>query len=204
MNTEELAERIRERGAHFNVRVSKVVANGCAEYLSLLSRWSHRINLTALTLVEPIPSATIDKLVIEPLVAVPFIPDDPSYWLDIGSGGGSPALPLRLCMPRGALAMVEARERKCAFLREAVRILELRNTTVIASRFEALAETTPVDLVTSRAVKLDEALVKRVTSWVRPGGVLMLFGAALTASGFAQFAATELPDGSALRLYSRC
>ena len=41
--------------------------------------------------------------------------------MDVGSGGGSPAIPLKLAVPRLALTMVEVKARKSAFLREAVR-----------------------------------------------------------------------------------
>ena len=203
MNTEELSERIRTRATHFNLEVPATIVDGCAAYLALLARWNRRINLTALPLDAPIPDATVDKLIVEPIVAAPLIPDRSACWLDLGSGGGSPALPLRLCYQRGELVMVEARERKCAFLREAVRLLELNNTTVIGSRFEALTQTMPVDLVTVRAVKLDESIVEQVASWLRPGGVVMAFGTALSYGAFSEFASKELPDGSALRLYSR-
>ena len=43
--------------------------------------------------------------------------------MDIGSGGGSPAIPFKLAVPRLGLTMVEAKARKSAFLREAVRQL---------------------------------------------------------------------------------
>ena len=46
--------------------------------------------------------------------------------IDIGSGGGSPAIPLKLAAPRIKLWMVESKTRKSAFLREAIRQLDLR------------------------------------------------------------------------------
>ena len=45
--------------------------------------------------------------------------------LDIGSGGGSPAIPLVLTLSRLRLVMVESKTRKSVFLREAIRALEL-------------------------------------------------------------------------------
>ena len=43
--------------------------------------------------------------------------------IDIGSGGGSPAIPLALAVPGLRLLMVESKTRKSVFLREAVRAL---------------------------------------------------------------------------------
>ena len=48
-----------------------------------------------------------------------------SRMMDIGSGGGSPAIPLVLALPRMQLVMVESKTRKSVFLREAVRALDL-------------------------------------------------------------------------------
>ena len=50
--------------------------------------------------------------------------------MDIGSGGGSPAIPLKLATPGSALTMVEVKARKSAFLREAIRQLGLTDTQV--------------------------------------------------------------------------
>ena len=97
------------------------VLAGCTAYLALLIRWNLRMNLTALPLAEPVPDSTIDKLIVEPLMAADLVPESFSTWIDLGSGGGSPAIPLRLAHRQGFLDVVESRERKCAFLREVVR-----------------------------------------------------------------------------------
>ncbi len=58
--------------------------------------------------------------------------------MDVGSGGGSPAIPLKLAVPRLRLTMVEAKARKSAFLREAVRHLGLEQRSVETARYEEL------------------------------------------------------------------
>jgi 16S rRNA (guanine527-N7)-methyltransferase len=174
----------------------------CADYLTLLARWNRRMNLTALPLDDPIPSATIDKLIVEPLMAVPLVRFGPrSVWIDLGSGGGSPAIPMRLALPSGSLQMVEARSRKCAFLREAIRRLGLERTTVTETRFEKLGRTS-ADLVTLRAIRVDDELRGMLRVMVRTGRVL-IFGSSLDDPEFAEKSRVELPDGSALFLYTR-
>ena len=61
-----------------------------------------------------------------------MLPDDASdaLWFDIGSGGGSPAIPLKLARPTLPLPMVESKTRKAVFLREAVRALGLARREV--------------------------------------------------------------------------
>src|SRR5260221_13458718 len=59
--------------------------------------------------------------------------------MDLGTGGGSPAIPLALALEARRLVMVESKSRKAAFLREAVRAVEL-DAIVESDRFEAVAE----------------------------------------------------------------
>jgi 16S rRNA (guanine527-N7)-methyltransferase len=145
-------------------------------YLQLLDRWNRRINLTALPL-EGFPEATLDRLIVEPLGASEHVPSSAKEWFDLGSGGGSPAVPLKIARPELRLTMVESRARKAAFLREVARSLVLRDVRVLASRFEELptAGACEADLVTVRAIRVDAALLSAAARLLRPGGTLMLF-----------------------------
>ncbi len=58
--------------------------------------------------------------------------------IDLGSGGGSPAIPLKIARPEFALAMVESKGRKSAFLRDVIRQLSLSRAEVVTDRFENL------------------------------------------------------------------
>lgn len=53
---------------------------------------------------------------------------------DVGSGGGSPGIPLATARPDLAFDLLEATERKCAFLREAARAFP--NVSVVCARAE--------------------------------------------------------------------
>ena len=74
---------------------------------------------------------TFDRLLIEPLIASRYLPSTDCSVIDVGSGGGSPAIPLKLAMPGISLRMVESKTRKAAFLREAVRRLVVRPPKVV-------------------------------------------------------------------------
>jgi len=192
---------IAERAAAAGMAVEADVLSRSASYLSLLSRWNRRINLTALPLTEPMADAAVDKLVIEPLVAASMFPTDAANWFDLGSGGGSPAIPLRLVRPAGSLTMVESRERKCAFLREAVRTLKLDRTTVLAARFEELPSASDADVITLRAVRIDRPLVELLARLLRVNGLVFCFGSALEDDRFALTSDVALPDSSRLFVY---
>jgi len=133
------------------------------------------MNLTALDDRE----RGMDRLIIEPLMAVERLPRIHRRLIDIGSGGGSPAIPMKLAAPGADLLMVEAKTRKAAFLREVCRQLELDATVVETGRYESLLTRTDLheahDVLTLRAVRVDGPLLLGLQAFVKPGGQLFLF-----------------------------
>lgn len=144
------------------------------DYLELLGRWNNRVNLTAFRDIQP----AIDRLIVEPALAARFVPPS-SAVTDIGSGGGSPAIPLKVLVPTITLCMIEARSRKAAFLREAVRHLGLRDAYVEARRLEALCGEARhqggSDVVTVRAVRIDTKFAGHVAGLLKSAGRLLVF-----------------------------
>ena len=125
----------------------------------------------------------LDRLVIEPIRAAQHLPSRTAGMLDIGSGGGSPAVPMKLMRPSVSLRMVESKTRKAAFLRDIVRQLALDETIVECCRYEELV-TRPdlretADIMTIRAVRLDNRELQRLQVLLRNGGSMFLFGGRL-------------------------
>lgn len=153
-------------------------------YYRLLAKWSTKINLTGINLTENSPEA-LDRLLIEPLVAVKHVPIRASRMLDLGSGGGSPAIPMALALPQVRLTMVESKTRKAVFLREAVRVLGIPDVEVITARFEELLARPDLhetqDLVTIRAVRLEMRTLMTLQAFIKPGGLALLFRASASA-----------------------
>ncbi|MGH9160509.1 MAG: 16S rRNA (guanine(527)-N(7))-methyltransferase RsmG [Vicinamibacteraceae bacterium] len=170
-----LERRIEQRAQLLGLTLSAEVRGQLATYLSLLFRWNRRINLVAFK----DPDNAIDRLIGEPLLAAQWIPGDVKSLIDIGSGGGSPAIPLKLVLPHVALVMVESRVRKASFLREAVRDLGLKDARVERERFEALKESRDIaghmDVVTVRAVRVGASELQALEALLRPGGFLLWF-----------------------------
>jgi len=172
---DKLARRAQRAGVSF----APSVAEGLAAYFELLQKWNRKVSLTALP-VEDAGDEAIDRLLIEPALAARSLPTPDSSIIDVGSGGGSPAIPLRLVAPGTSLRMVESKTRKAAFLREAARVLELERTEVDAVRFEELLARPELhetmDVVTLRAVKVEPKTLAALQSFLRLGGLLFLFG----------------------------
>ena len=92
--------------------------------------------------------------------------------LDVGSGGGFPAIPIALARPRLTVTMVEASSRKSAFLRRVSRETNLTNVQVLNDRVEMLGAACHgyFDLITARAVADVRDLIKWTRKFLAPGG----------------------------------
>ena len=172
----ELSTVLSERARLAGVAIPPPLHEKLLAYYQLLARWNRKINLTSLS----DPSEAIDRLLLEPVVASAALPVG-ARLLDLGSGGGSPAIPLALALGSPSLVMVESRSRKAAFLREAARVVDI-DAVVEVERFEALdgrsAYRGLMDLVSIRAVRMDAATLDVAARFLRPGGLLALFASA--------------------------
>ena len=172
----DLQARIKRRAQRAGVVVSPETTAGLEAYFELLARWNAKINLTALNLASG--DEAIDRLLVEPLVAAKSVKPSDKTLIDIGSGGGSPAIPLAIACPQLHLTMVEVKVRKSAFLREAVRTIGIK-AQVLTSRFEALLADPTLhefaDILSLRAVRVDARTLTGIQAFVRPKGRFFLF-----------------------------
>ena len=113
--------------------------------------------------------------------------------VDLGSGGGFPAIPLAIAGIGARWTLVESRRNKTLFLRRVVERLELRGIEVLTGRLEVLVETEPdalqCDGFTSRATMKAGPTLALAARFVRPGGHAVLW----KGSGLEQ----ELNEGGA-------
>jgi 16S rRNA (guanine527-N7)-methyltransferase len=178
VTSREFRDRVRKLAKKANVIVAPELIEPLEAYYRLLAKWNEKMNLTALPL-QQLEDDTVERLLIEPLAAARFVPDSAVRWFDLGSGGGSPAIPLKLARRALHLTMIEAKARKAAFLREAVRALGLPTASVENVRFEALGDRRELRgkaaFVTVRAVRIDEPLVRVAQTLLTAGGSLILF-----------------------------
>lgn len=182
MSSRDLRDRIRRRARHAELRIDPPLLAGLESYYQLLAKWNAKVNLTAFPLSPAGEDEAVDRLLLEPIAAARHLPPMTGTVLDAGSGGGSPAIPLKLAIPSISLRMVESKTRKAVFLREAVRVLNLANTVVETSRFEELLSRPELhealDVVTIRAVRVEPRVLMTLQAFLRPKGQLLLFRAA--------------------------
>jgi len=116
-------------------------------YAEELERWNRTVNLTALR-----GSALVQRLIAEPCWIGQKLQMSGTL-ADIGSGNGSPGIPL--CVTRDLLRtdLIEARGKRGAFLRHIAKKLDLKGVTVYRARTDELPSVPdPVDWVTLQAV----------------------------------------------------
>lgn len=94
-------------------------------YLTQLKLWNARVNLTGLKTDRDL----VVKHFLDSLSVLPFLGPVRSL-ADLGSGPGFPGLALKLVRPELKLTLVEAREKKVAFMEYLVSCLKLPDVTV--------------------------------------------------------------------------
>jgi 16S rRNA (guanine527-N7)-methyltransferase len=136
-------------------------------YLNLLQKWNAKTNLTAIRDEENI----LSRHFLESILCARALPLGIETVLDFGSGAGFPGLPIAILRPDLKVTLAESQHKKAAFLREAVRTLNLE-TKVHAARAEDLKS--KFDCITLRAVDNPQAALKAAIPLLNPKGWLAL------------------------------
>jgi 16S rRNA (guanine527-N7)-methyltransferase len=153
-----------------DVRLSDAQQADLLAYLDLLLKWNKVYNLTALRE----PDQVLTHHVLDCLAVVrPMTERMPALTtvLDVGAGGGLPAVVIALACPHIQVTAVDTVAKKAAFIQTAAHRLGLSNLKGVHARVEDISG--PFDLVTSRAF----ASLHDFTAWSRgalaPHGVWM-------------------------------
>jgi 16S rRNA (guanine527-N7)-methyltransferase len=143
-----------------------------AHYLEL-RRWNERLSL--------IGPGTADEILVrhygEALAALPLLPRTARQGVDLGSGGGFPGLVLAAARPDLEMTLVEAQERKWAFLVAAAHKASLPCRCLNARVASPLPADLPerIDLVTVRALKLETKVLAAFARRLTPEGCVLLW-----------------------------
>jgi len=141
-----------------------------AALASLVFSWGERLNLTGHRSAE----AIVRRMVLDAAALLNVLPSFESV-ADLGAGAGFPGLPFAILRPETRVFLVEARERRHHFQRQAIRELGIRNAQAIRGRFEEV-EPVACDLVVAQAVAGPRELAAEMGRWAIPGATLAVPG----------------------------
>jgi 16S rRNA (guanine527-N7)-methyltransferase len=143
-----------------------------AELATLLGQWAPRINLTGHK--EPVEIAR--RLILDAAGLASVLPELglAGRLADLGSGAGFPGLPLAILYPSLSVSLVESRQKRIHFQREARRRLQLSRVEPLHGRAEQLEVEKLHDLVVAQAMTHPEHALQLMARWCRPGGRLVL------------------------------
>lgn len=148
--------------------------HGLTQYLALLARENEHMNLTA----DAAPDHLLVSHVRDSLVPLLLDIDPPSALLDIGSGGGFPAVPLALAWPQTAVTMVDSIGKKVRFLDCLCREIPLPRAQAVRGRVEDPATLLPAhafDMITARGVARIAAVFRYAQPLLAKRGKLVLW-----------------------------
>jgi 16S rRNA (guanine527-N7)-methyltransferase len=141
-----------------------------SKYIDLLLKWNARINLTAVRA----PEEMVQRHFGESFFAAKHLLAEGTVEraIDLGSGAGFPGVPLAFLGPGTSVTLIESNQKKATFLRELVRVLELKNVEIFSGRGEEYSE--QADLVTMRAVEKFGQALDVAAGLVKTGGRIAL------------------------------
>ncbi len=167
-----MATTLKERLVTLGFDLPPTIVEQLERFAAELLRWNQRRNLTSITERNDV----LEKHLLDSLTVLPFA-RSASRLLDLGSGAGFPALPLKIACPTVEVVAVDAVGKKIDFQRHAVRTLGLKGYTAVHGRAESLSEHPACrdgfDLVTARALSSLVQVVRLAKPFLAPGGRLV-------------------------------
>ncbi len=161
------------RARSFGIALSRAQSEKLALFVTELWSWREKMNLVGVTSQDRL----IRELLLDSLIPLPHIPQTGTL-LDLGSGAGFPAIPLKICLPDVHFHLLEPKEKKAVFLRQVIRLLDLDRIEVVMVRIEEGGEVLAshgYGMVTARAA----ASLRQTLEWCGPhlrrNGVLISF-----------------------------
>ncbi|MBR5192484.1 MAG: 16S rRNA (guanine(527)-N(7))-methyltransferase RsmG [Clostridia bacterium] len=157
----------------YNLKLNSLQLERFNKYYELLVYYNKQFNLTAITEKQEV----YEKHFIDSVLGNNYL--NGKTLLDVGSGGGFPAIPIKILKEELNVTLLEATGKKCEFLKTVIKELNLENIKVINDRAEILAKDVnfreKFDIVTARAVARLNTLAEYTMPFVKVGGNLVAF-----------------------------
>jgi 16S rRNA (guanine527-N7)-methyltransferase len=138
-------------------------------HIALIQKWNRVAGF-----VSSQDVGRLEEHVVDSLSLAPYLNDyRDGLWLDIGSGGGFPAIPVALIVRTARLIMVERSEKKAGLLKAMVAKLALPDTVVACGNFPGVPLAQPPSVITARAVEQPTRLAPDLAPLIEGGAVFL-------------------------------
>jgi len=162
-----LDDRLQQGITQLNLSVPSTLHAQLLAYITLLDKWNHAYNLTAVRdITQMIPKHLLDSLAIAPHVRGINV-------LDVGTGAGLPGLILAMARPELQCVLLDSNKKKTRFVQQVVLELGLKNVTVVSARIENFKPPHLFDTVTSRAYTNLKRFYQQTIGFCAPQGQLL-------------------------------
>jgi 16S rRNA (guanine527-N7)-methyltransferase len=156
----------------FRVQPSNEQVLKIREYIRLLLKWNQSVSLTSIVDSTEILARHFG----ESMYACSLMPMENRRLADVGSGAGFPGLAMKIICPSLRVILIEANKKKCAFLSEIVRVLDLTDMEVLPMRFEEMRVASGfAEIVTARALGGFPELLRWARTALAPRGHAILW-----------------------------
>lgn len=155
----------------FDIYLDSIKKEKFEKYYELLVYYNGKFNITSITdKREVYVKHFLDSIIGGKLIFGKTV-------VDVGSGGGFPALPLKIYNEDLEITLIEATGKKCEFLKTVIKELSLENVTVINDRAENAVKTLreKFDFCTARAVARLNSLSEYCLPFVKAGGSFIAY-----------------------------
>ena len=145
--------------------VSRETIERFQAFQAILTKWAPRINLVGASTL----GSFWDRHILDSAQILPLARQGAKSWVDFGSGAGFPGLVIAaLVQPLdGAqVTLIEASTKRCGFLREAARAMQVQ-VDIVHDKLENVLPR-PVDIITARAFTALDRLLAYAEPWQGP------------------------------------
>lgn len=162
----ELARQLDRGVAELGLALGAEVRSKLRAHLDLLDKWNRVHNLTSVRDT----SRAVSVHLLDSLAVVPYLPE--GRLLDAGSGAGFPGIPVALAKPAAQVDLLDSNHKKCAFLRQAIAEIGVRNAKVVCERLESWRPARQYDCILSRALAELAEVIALGAHLLTPRGVI--------------------------------
>lgn len=171
-STEKLRTCLKANEKFFPRKFSEAEIELFCHYYQVVLKWNDRLHLTTLTS----PIAFAERQIFESAFAAQYLLPSMRQILDLGSGVGTPGVPLAILRPDLKVSLVESNKKKAIFLLELAGELGIDNIRVLNCRFEELRQTERKTCLTSRAIEKMNRMIPKILQLGQAGTQFLLFG----------------------------